>query len=108
MFECKQLITADYCLNVKLITVVFFLNVIKFIKFLPMNDIELYKNFIDKKVIARWQDGTLMKGICRSIDGYLNIVLENVEYADEKESSTINLSNCFVKGSFLTHIELNT
>ncbi len=72
-----------------------------------MDDIELYKTFIDKKVIAKWQDGTLMYGICKSIDGYLNMVLENARYFEEKENSEIEFSNCFLKGSFLTHIEFD-
>ncbi|KAI5151682.1 U6 snRNA-associated Sm-like protein LSm2 [Enteropsectra breve] len=65
----------------------------------------IYSNFIDKKVGITLRNEALICGICRSLDGYLNIVLEGAVYrhvADTEES----FSSCFVRGMSVMHIEV--
>lgn len=46
--------------------------------------LEIYSEFMDKKVVITMYDGQLCVGIFRSFDQYNNITLENSYIGDEK------------------------
>lgn len=66
---------------------------------------EMYSRFLDKRVAITKGDSNCFVGMCRSIDGYLNVVLEDAEYA-EKTKDPVNLKTCFVTGNSLKHISI--
>lgn len=70
-----------------------------------MHGNEIYSRFLDKKVAVKKGESNCFIGICRSIDGYLNIVLEDVKYT-EKAKDSISLKTCFVTGNSLKHVSI--
>lgn len=66
---------------------------------------EIYTRFLDKRVAIRKSDSNCFTGVCRSIDGYLNVILENVEYT-EKNNDPVRLQTCYVTGNLLKHISI--
>lgn len=71
-----------------------------------MEETELYKIFIDKKVSLRYRGDAYLVGTCRSIDGYLNVIIEDGEYFEGAETGAMKVSSCFVRGGALRHIEV--
>lgn len=87
-------------------------------------DISIFQRFVDKKIgilkgDCKNSDLYEIRGICRSIDGYLNVALENCifkniskpdeEILENKVPATISsakLKTCFVTGNSLKHIWL--
>lgn len=69
-----------------------------------MEGAHLYREFLGKKVLVKSANGSICSGICRSVDGYLNIVLEDVSYSGNEDS--LALKTCFIKGSGILHLEL--
>lgn len=77
---------------------------IKINNFYTPMDSEFYKNYIDKNIKIILQDEAQCTGVCRSIDGYLNVVLENAEF-DSPSSDNLCLSSCLIRGTGVKHIE---
>lgn len=72
-------------------------------------DKSIFSEFIDKLVSVKTENCSF-EGICRSIDGYLNAVLENVEFylqtAEGKEIEKTHLKTCFLAGGSIKHLNI--
>lgn len=66
-------------------------------------NVEILQRFVDKCVEVCRDDSTL-EGVCRSIDGYLNVILENSVFKDKESGEKMHLKTCFVVGSSIKHI----
>lgn len=62
-----------------------------------------FSAFIDKEVKVL-KDESVIQGICRSIDGYLNTILENAIYTRKLDGKTIKMKSCFVTGGSVKNI----
>lgn len=71
-----------------------------------MDETELYKNFIDKNILIKYHGGAYLTGICRSMDGYLNVTVEKANFFEKRGAGAIRLASCFIRGGALHHIEL--
>lgn len=70
------------------------------------DEVQLYKKFIDRKILIKYAGDGYFTGVCRSIDGYLNTVLEGGLFFEGDDAEPISVSTGFVKGGALRHIEL--
>lgn len=74
-----------------------------------LEDSKIYilEDFIDQNVEITTEEN-VFKGTCRSIDGYLNVILENVLFESRKDEgeSTLELRTCFVPGTVIKHINI--
>lgn len=59
-----------------------------------------YKNYIDKKVKVVTQEMEVCEGVCRSIDGYLNVVLEDAMLG----KGECRMRECLIRGLAVKHI----
>jgi len=72
---------------------------------MPPVNTEILQHFIDKEVEVFREDCTFT-GVCRSIDGYLNSVLENVTFKTKETQATVHFKTCFVVGNSIRHISI--
>lgn len=67
----------------------------------------LYRTFVDRRVTAQCTNETRIEGICRSMDGYLNMVLEEARIVGSPDTdSPLTVSTCLVNGSSVKHVQL--
>ena len=73
-----------------------------------IEDKSIFPDFVDKMMEVQ-TEGYVLQGILRSIDGYLNCVLENVKIVAQTEpQESINLKTCFLRGITIKHINTLT
>lgn len=86
---------------------------------LELTNTQVLSEFVDKNVRV-YRDDSHIEGICRSLDGYLNCVLENAvflerEQIDQKLSTPtgeasaqtcLKLKTAFISGSSVKHISI--
>ena len=64
-------------------------------------DFSIFQDFVDNSVNVKTENCNF-KGICRSIDGYLNTVLEDVEITENGMKEF--LKTCFINGGLVKYI----
>lgn len=69
-------------------------------------DAQHYGDIIDKKILIKYYGDARITGVCRSIDGYLNTVLEDADFFENPTAEATKLATCFVRGGSLRHIEI--
>ena len=71
-----------------------------------IEDISIFDDFIDKNINIETEECTF-HGILRSVDGYLNSVLHNVEiYTRAEPKENIKLKTCFIRGVTIKYINI--
>ena len=73
---------------------------------MSLNHIDILNKLLDQKVIVKYIDNIEFEGILRSIDGYLNVVLENVSVKFMKNHID-TLNHCFIRGIHIKHIYIS-
>lgn len=71
-----------------------------------MEETEFYRSLVDRRVSLRYRGDAYLTGTCRSIDGYLNVIIEDGEYFEAPGTDAVRLVSCFVRGGALRHIEV--
>ncbi|KAI4290959.1 small nuclear ribonucleoprotein G [Pancytospora philotis] len=70
-----------------------------------MEDTEMYRKFVDKKVQLRYCGDAFLVGMCRAVDGYLNVVVEDACFYEKPGAEPVSVASCYVRGGALRHIE---
>ncbi|ELA41081.1 uncharacterized protein VICG_01874 [Vittaforma corneae ATCC 50505] len=65
----------------------------------------ILNDFIDKRITMVRED-SIFEGECRSMDGYLNTVLENATFKNKENGASMSLKTCFVIGNSVKHISI--
>lgn len=73
---------------------------------MSLNHIDILNKLLDQKVIVKYIDDIEFEGTLRSIDGYLNVVLENVSVKFMK-NSVDTLNHCFIRGIQIKYIYIS-
>lgn len=58
---------------------------------------DLFISFLNKRVTIHHIDGITFRGTLRSVDGYLNVVLEDAEL--DNKIDAVKFEHCFVRGA---------
>lgn len=72
--------------------------------------LDIYGGFINKRVVVRCYDEAVVIGDCLSMDGYLNVVLKDVEFRSGKtnnNSTNNNSTNNNNTDNNSTHISID-
>lgn len=72
---------------------------------MDMLNAEILEDFIDKRIRIVRED-SIFEGECRSMDGYLNTILENAMFKNKENGTSVSLKTCFVIGSSVKHISI--
>lgn len=72
---------------------------------LELINAKMLEKFVDRKVKI-YKNDCALEGICRSIDGYLNTILENAVFINKEQKIMANLKTCLVIGSTIKHINI--
>ncbi|TBT96841.1 LSM domain-containing protein [Hamiltosporidium magnivora] len=67
-----------------------------------------YQNFIGNSVRVKCNDSTFYVGKMISIDGYLNIVIENPLFYISETTEPLKYKSIFIKGANVDYISLES
>lgn len=70
-----------------------------------MLPLELFKDFITKRIRVHISDEGSYTGTLKGFDNYVNIVLSNATFLDADGVENKVQSECIINGQYITHVE---